>query len=1062
MATCVIAWCLAVGPPAFAQQYPFLQVPGAPKNITTLFQDSKGRLWVGAIDQLVCFDGARFLSLNSAGLPAAYVHMVTEDSSGALWIGTQRGLYRFSDGHVEQVGKGLVTGVVAALPDIVVASVGPLGAIASTNSSLVRAERTGKTWKTETILDLDSPGPVLLDHTGMLLYAQPARGWSEVRLDDVIHWRPGTNLRVISHPISGFPTSGPMQALRDRFGCVWLGAKSSSDYDCGPGQRAALPRGTPVNSNSHEGPDGTMVLSGFSVLAVGRPGSFRVAKPINGLPGMVDALLARDGTIWIGGPQGLYRFASPFRLEYWTVHEGVRDTPWAVTRSGGRVYAGLGAALGVLGNDRLQWHPIASFPGIDLMSGLVAAQDGTLVATFSGGGAALLTRDGAVLARTRGKPGPLMRLAKTPDGTIWVGGGGSLGRLIRHGDVLEVDHHELQTQPAHNVLSVKYEEHTRKRWACYSGGAVFRNDDGTWKEISTRDGLLSNDCWSLAPLPNGKVWYAYLATRALALLTPLAGGRFDIRQYQASDRMPDPASDTLDLDRAGRLWRGANLAVYVADQVGAEAGTWLKLDQSDGLPANGMNSGGVFADDDGSMWWGADNDIAHFLPPPDLVAPQTAPQVFLSAFSWDGGMPRMAEAVTGLPHGSKVVAHIGSLQFDRRSALRIRYRILPQQPDWRESGSLDLPFDSLSAGSHTLEVQARLFTGPWSATISRPFLVLRPVWFTLPLLAVYFTAAVSLATGGYLLRRRRKEIEAQLLPDLAAWRLDALLPEVHGLEGALLDSRFEVGDLLARGGFANVLAGYDHRQKQRCAIKIFRTEVKDKAWVQRSFDQEVAALQKVRHSNVVSIYAHGKTPSGGPYLVMEFIEGPSLREILEHGALSPRRAARFLGQLAGALDAIHARDIWHRDVKPENVIVRAEGSRAEEAVLIDFSIAIVKDASETLHGLSRAAGSFDYMAPEQAIGYAEPSSDVYSLAKLAIEMLTGSRLSSLLPAASLDLPARVRELLRRLELPLSEDAIAMLALALEFDPMRRPRAAGVFARPIVSDLESAPQTRERG
>jgi len=140
-------------------------------------------------------------------------------------------------------------------------------------------------------------------------------------------------------------------------------------------------------------------------------------------------------------------------------------------------------------------------------------------------------------------------------------------------------------------------------------------------------------------------------------------------------------------------------------------------------------------------------------------------------------------------------------------------------------------------------------------------------------------------------------------------------------------------------------------------------------------------------------------------------------------------------------------------VKPENVIVRDEGSPEGEAVLIDFSIAIVKDANEMLYGLSRAAGSFDYMAPEQAIGYAEPSSDIYSLAKVVIEMLTGRRLSHLLPAASLDLPGRVRELLNRLNVGLSRDSVEMLASALEFDPAKRPREAGSFASPLVADLD---------
>ena len=102
----------------------------------------------------------------------------------------------------------------------------------------------------------------------------------------------------------------------------------------------------------------------------------------------------------------------------------------------------------------------------------------------------------------------------------------------------------------------------------------------------------------------------------------------------------------------------------------------------------------------------------------------------------------------------------------------------------------------------------------------------------------------------------------------------------------------------------------------------------------------------------------------------------------------------------------------------------------EASILIDFSIAIVQDVDETMHGLSRAAGSFDYMPPEQVIGYADPSSDIYSLARLVIEMLTGRRLSQLLPAASLDLSARVPDLLRSLNIRLSEESVSALASAL--------------------------------
>jgi serine/threonine protein kinase len=324
-----------------------------------------------------------------------------------------------------------------------------------------------------------------------------------------------------------------------------------------------------------------------------------------------------------------------------------------------------------------------------------------------------------------------------------------------------------------------------------------------------------------------------------------------------------------------------------------------------------------------------------------------------------------------------------------------------------------------------------------------------------PLLLVYVLASSLLIGVAYSMRRRRLAEDAALLPDLARLRAHALLPELAELPGSTLDGRFQVGDMIARGGFANVMDGYDLEQKQRCAIKVFRNEVGNKDWVRRRFEQEVAALQKIRHPNVVAIYAHGSMPSGTPYLVMEFVEGQSLRAMLSAGPVLPTTAAAILEQLASALDAIHAAEIWHRDVTPENVIVRHGG----DAVLIDFSIAIVKDANETLYGLSRAAGTFDYMAPEQAMGDALPASDIFSLARVLIEMLTGKRLTALLPGAARDLPARVRELLRTSALGLSGESIEMLAASQEFDPGRRPNVAGVFARPIVRDLNQSSMDR---
>ncbi len=286
----------------------------------------------------------------------------------------------------------------------------------------------------------------------------------------------------------------------------------------------------------------------------------------------------------------------------------------------------------------------------------------------------------------------------------------------------------------------------------------------------------------------------------------------------------------------------------------------------------------------------------------------------------------------------------------------------------------------------------------------------------------------------YRWRKKQRERASKAFPNLKEWRLAAFSPEVQGLLGQVLDGRYRLQRVIARGGFATVLNGEDLQYGNRpCAVKVFRRELSDKGWLRRHFEREVSALEQLRHVNVAEIYSHGLTPEGSPYLAMEFIEGQTLREVLNAGPLSAPYAASLLRQVGAALEVIHACGICHRDVKPENLMIRAAGPVEASLVVIDFSIAIVR-------------------RPDQAIGYADVTTDIYSLAKVLLEMLTGARLSDLLPDASMDLPNRVRELLAALAVRLGTPSIELIASALEFDPARRPRNVREFADVIAGDL----------
>ena len=263
------------------------------------------------------------------------------------------------------------------------------------------------------------------------------------------------------------------------------------------------------------------------------------------------------------------------------------------------------------------------------VTALVGQPDGTLMASTMYGGVARVEPDGRASARTlKGQPWGVMRLARTGNGEVWAGGE-YLGRLKQEGSVLRFEKHEFRVPrpiEAKNdaVLAIKFQKESHRLFACFNCGLAVRDEHGAWTEITKVDGIKSL-CWSFAPLPNGDVWYQYYNFPSFALIRPTSGGHFTVREYSADTGVADAGGDGMEADHRGWIWRSGGAAMYVADDAEDEAGQWLQLDQSDGFPANDMNSGSFFADDDGSLWWGADNDLAHYTPPPDLVHPPLRP-----------------------------------------------------------------------------------------------------------------------------------------------------------------------------------------------------------------------------------------------------------------------------------------------------------------------------------------------------------------------------------------------------------------------------------------------------
>jgi serine/threonine protein kinase/formylglycine-generating enzyme required for sulfatase activity len=211
------------------------------------------------------------------------------------------------------------------------------------------------------------------------------------------------------------------------------------------------------------------------------------------------------------------------------------------------------------------------------------------------------------------------------------------------------------------------------------------------------------------------------------------------------------------------------------------------------------------------------------------------------------------------------------------------------------------------------------------------------------------------------------------------------------MDGTLVKDRYLVQRKLGQGGFAvTYLASDTHLDSRLVVVKILLEHRSDDAWVLKKFRQEAQALARLDHPGIVAALDWGELSDGKPFLVMQFIKGVTLRQEITPRGMPLERAAHIVRQLGQALTAAHDCGICHRDVKPENIMLQSFGEFEEQAKLLDFGIASVRDpVSPTSGGSATISGSLGYMAPEQFEGRSSVCSDVYALGVVAYEMLTG-------------------------------------------------------------------------
>jgi serine/threonine-protein kinase len=215
--------------------------------------------------------------------------------------------------------------------------------------------------------------------------------------------------------------------------------------------------------------------------------------------------------------------------------------------------------------------------------------------------------------------------------------------------------------------------------------------------------------------------------------------------------------------------------------------------------------------------------------------------------------------------------------------------------------------------------------------------------------------------------------------------------------GATLGGKYRVARLLGEGGMGAVYEGEQQlgTTKRKVAIKTLHPHLSRDPKVKARFEREVGTIAELEHPNTIQVFDFGSTPDGILYIVMEFLQGRSLADVLEkEGPLSPERALHVIEQVCGSLEEAHGRGIVHRDLKPDNVVLVERAGKKDFVKVLDFGIAKrsnEEDRNEqklTQQGM--VLGTPPYMSPEQFTGQPiDARSDIYSLGVMAYEMLSG-------------------------------------------------------------------------
>jgi len=960
---------------------------GLPTNsIVALLQTGDGYLWLGTEEGLLRFDGVAFTIFDENNTPEItnnFINCLFEDSQKNLWIGVRGGgLVRYKNNAFKHYTRedGLLHDVVNCLME------GPAGAlwIGTHGGGIFKFQGNKFTpFNKENGLPSDIVRTIYKDskenpwfgtNNGLSRFRDNKFANYDIKKDgeenfiralyednDGTLWigtqkglfRMRGEVIIPSTFNADFPNMRISAIYGDTDKNIWIGANSNGIFRYRPAD------GTISNLSKAGGLADDMIRTitgdregnlwigtAFGGLNCLRDGKFKVFGVREGLADDVVFAVAEDssGYLWIGTNNGLTRT----RLKDDTgesLNFGVKD--------------GLSnAAVDSIYEDRQGFIWVGTDNGLNRLKNFPAK---------------------IVKVNQYNLEGYVAAILEDSPGNLWAGTTRGLFKKVKNSSTWQKVSYEIKGKGEHfkHVNSI-YEDSKKNLWfSTYSCGLT-KFSGGVFTVYNDKHGL---GCVSLNCIYEDNDGVLWIGT--INGLSRFKDEKFT--HFTMKDGLFNNNIYKILEDKKGNFWISCNKGIFTVGKNALNDYAERKIaaipcrayGKDDGMRSGECNGGFQTAGcktRDGKLWFPTMKGVV-IIDPGNLEINNLLPPVAVEQVALDGVPAPQGEEIAVKPGVKRIEFRYTALSFRVPKRVKFKYRLEGFSTEWVDAGTLRLAtYTNLDAGDYRFQVAACNDDGVWNDDgAAAAFSVIPPAWKTwwFRILALMVFAMLSYLVINFINR---------YLSLASFWK-------IHKYVG-----KFKLLDKLGSGGMGTVYKAENTMEKgEKVAIKVLREELFEDEKNRKRFKQEAAIIDQLDHPNIIKVYERGQSRRT-MYIAMELLEGKTLtKKIEEESPLDLFEGLHIMVQVTDAVAKIHSKDIIHRDMKPDNVMLVERDHDPNFVKLLDFGLAKMQHQTR-LTQTGMVIGTINYMAPEQIAGTeVSGAADIYSIGVMFYEMLTGKK-----------------------------------------------------------------------